>query len=595
MNRSHYCFLLAAILLTATTQSRVSNWAELPGTSPAHPLVTANWVATDGLGRTLPSAQEVGLERASKYVGIFYFLWHGEHGPKAVYDITKILKDNPGNPQFGPEGAFHWWGEPEAGYYRSTDPWVIRRNLQMLTNAGIDILFFDATNGYTYLPVVRKLCQISMEMRQQGWPTPYICFVTNDRVAERVADLYTNFYARNEFADLWFHWQGKPLILGKVTDVANPTLQSFFTWRYSWAWTNARNEPHHWQWIDDTPQDYGWDTNPSVPEEIPVAIAGHPVRNLGKSSKQGHEANPDKFMLTQFTTQGRYFDEQWQRALAVNPSVVFVTGWNEWMAQRFVAHADNDPQQPDFLGKKPRKDQSFFIDLYNEEFNRDSEPMQGGYTDNYYYQLVANVRRFKGLAAPDSSRLTRNMLIDGKFTDWQRVQPVYRDWAGDVTHRNWIRADSGAIYTNTTGRNDIVESKAAFDAQRVYFWAKTAKKLTGSSGKNWMLLFIDTDGSKKTGWEGYDLVLNRVVTNTGQTSVHRWQNGRWQAAGQANYRVAGNQLELSLPRTLLGNAPLPHFDFHWADNIQRENDITAFFVNGDSAPDRRFNYRFTGW
>jgi len=33
-------------------------------------------------------------------------------------------------------------------------------------------------------------------------------------------------------------------------------------------------------------------------------------------------------------------------------------------------------------------------------------------------------------------------------------------------------------------------------------------------------------------------------------------------------------------------------DFHWADNIQRPDDIIEFSVSGDSAPDRRFNYHF---
>ena len=33
------------------------------------------------------------------------------------------------------------------------------------------------------------------------------------------------------------------------------------------------------------------------------------------------------------------------------------------------------------------------------------------------------------------------------------------------------------------------------------------------------------------------------------------------------------------------------FDFHWADNFQT-NDIADFGVDGDSAPDRRFNYRY---
>jgi len=35
------------------------------------------------------------------------------------------------------------------------------------------------------------------------------------------------------------------------------------------------------------------------------------------------------------------------------------------------------------------------------------------------------------------------------------------------------------------------------------------------------------------------------------------------------------------------------FSFHWSDNCQKLLDINEFFINGDSAPDRRFDYVFS--
>ena len=56
----------------------------------------------------------------------------------------------------------------------------------------------------------------------------------------------------------------------------------------------------------------------------------------------------------------------------------------------------------------------------------------------------------------------------------------------------------------------------------------------------------------------------------------------------------GNGMELSLPRALVGqDQNTPRFDFHWADNIQGFNDVSELGVNGDSAPNRRWNYRFS--
>lgn len=564
------------------------------GNSPAHAVWNTNWVATDAIGRSLPTPAEAGPARANKYVGIFYFLWHGAY-PDNVHDISKLLRVNPAKPAYGPKGAFHWWGEPEAGYFRGDDPWVIRRNLEMLTDAGIDILFMDVTNKDIYLGTLTKLCAISREMRQQGRQTPYICFVTNTDPKGTVANLYTNFYAKNQYSDLWFRWQGKPLMLGKQEEITDPTQRDFFTWRYSWQFTEAKSQPGHWQWLDTSPQDYGWINDPNRPEQIPVAVASHPVFGVGKSSVNNSRPSLDRYFLARNTNTGGHFAEQWKRALAVDPAVIFVSGWNEWIAQRFVADTnDRNMVFKDFINHKMRHGETFFMDLYNEEYNRDIEPMKGGYTDNYYYQLVANVRRFKGLNPAEPASSARTVAIDGKFTEWTTIKPVFQDFQGDVDHRNWARSDNKVQLTNQTGRNDFVESRITHDKNFIYAYARMDRALTPPTSRNWMLLFIDTDRSKKTGWEGYDLVINRQVSTNGQTSVHRWAKGNWQPAGAATYKMAGDKLELRIPKSVVSSKPIPAFDFHWADNIQRWNTITEFFVSGDSAPDRRFNYRYTG-
>ena len=56
----------------------------------------------------------------------------------------------------GTEFKLSFWGEPEYGYFRAGDPFVIRHDLQMLSNADIDFIFFDVTNAVTYLDVVNK-------------------------------------------------------------------------------------------------------------------------------------------------------------------------------------------------------------------------------------------------------------------------------------------------------------------------------------------------------------------------------------------------------------------------------------------------------
>jgi hypothetical protein len=57
-------------------------------------------------------------------------------------------------------------------------------------------------------------------------------------------------------------------------------------------------------------------------------------------------------------------------------------------------------------------------------------------------------------------------------------------------------------------------------------------------------------------------------------------------------RVTRNEIELAIPRSVLGIAALPAaFDFKWADNIQQTGDWPDFTVNGDAAPNDRYNFR----
>ena len=564
-----------------------------PMQTPPIQIASDQWVAADAFGRQLPGFAEVGPPRPGKYVGLFYFLWHGQHNANAVYDITEIIAANPSDPQYGPVSAFHWWGQPEEGYFRAEDPWVIQRNLRMLADIGVDVLFFDVTNAFTYRDNAVKVMRIARDLRAAGIETPSFAFLTHSSTVATVNDLYNNIYSQGLLSEVWFHWQGKPLILGdESASGLSQEVRDFFTWRFSWAWTNAAAEPHHWQWIDTFPQDYGWDVNPSVAEQIPVAVASHATNNRGSSYSGGTQPAVDELRLSRFTGTGRHFDEQWTRVHQVDPELVFVTGWNEWVAQRFVKQPGSGASH--FLGEPLAAGDTYFVDLYNQEFMRDIAPMQGGHTDNYYYQLAAEIRRFKGVRPPADVAASTTLTIDGQFADWIDVGPQFSDFSGDTLHRDWPRYDLAVQYVNQTGRNDIVESRVGADGTHVYFYAETASALSPSSDPQWMLLFIDADQNRQTGWEGFDFAANLQVLSDQQTTLSQWNNGQWESVGILDYRSVGNQLEIAVDRSLIAESGATvDFDFHWADNVGPLDDISAFFVNGDSAPNRRFNYRFS--
>jgi len=583
-------FHFAGALAVALSAAWLSPVAVGQVVSPAGPWDTFSdtWVATDGLGRSLPSAAECGAPRKEKSVGIFYFLWL--EGKGEVFDITKLRAANRAAPAYGPPKAFHFWGEPLFGYYRADDEFVIRKHAQMLTDAGVDVIIFDVTNGLIYEQICQAIFRVFGEMRKQGQRTPQISFIANRGYQRVVEELYRKFYAQNPESDLWFRWQDKPLMLSP-SETLSREQTNFFTLRRSWAWSSAGgwfgDGRDKWPWIEHTPQKFGWHSSPDRPEQIAVAVATHPITLVGRSYHNGHEPPPGQRQ----PGAGLFFGEQWTRALEVNPEFIFVTGWNEWVAQRQVKTETRGPRE--FVGEPLPIGGAWFVDTFNQEFSRDIEPMQGGHGDNYYYQLASNVRRFKGarVLPPVASQPVQ---VDGRFDDWKEVAPEFRDTLGDPARRDHPGWKGQPQFVNKTGRNDLAAAKVSGDADKIYFYVRTAAPLTPSTGANWMLLFIDADHNPKTGWLGYDFVVNRSGVEKNATTLERNIGGKyeWGSPVEVAYRAAGNELELAIPRAALGaGTDAVTIDFKWADGIQQTGDWSDFTLNGDAAPNDRYNFR----
>lgn len=287
---------------------------------------------------------------------------------------------------------------------------------------------------------------------------------------------------------------------------------------------------------------------------------------------------------------GIYFQERWDEALQSNPQFLYLNDWNEWTAGKY-------PPTGSPTTKFMRRDSTyFFVDQYNAEFNRCIQPMKDGYTDNYYMQMAQNIRRYKGVRPIPELRGFHPIQVDGSFADWTGVKVEYRDTIGDTFHRDYP-GYGGVRYQNDSGRNDIVASKVAVGRDQIYFYAETKDTLTPHTGENWMLLLLDADLDPNTGWYGYDYLINQKVVDEKTTTLMRYVvrpsgNGSWQEVSRLDYRHEGNGLELAVPRKLLGvNENVFTLDFHWCDHPADLKDPISLCVNGDSAPNRRFNYR----
>jgi len=550
--------------------------------------------ATDALGRKLPGYEDVGPLKEGKYAGIFYWTWHNNFAHAPAYNVSEILAQHPdaicdfNSPVWPANANSYFWGEPLFGYYRNTDNWVLRKHAEMLADAGVDVVFFDCTNGnYTWKESYMELCKVWTQARADGVKTPKIAFMLafgpTDGSREAINEIYRDLYQPGIYKDLFFEWKGKPLIMAYPENLSDE-LKNYFTFRPGQPVYNlgpARAD--HWGWLEIAPQ-HGFVQTGAGFEQITVGVAQNWSHELGLTAMNA----PDVFGRSytsqkgHITTEGAVnygynFQEQWERALELDPEFIFITGWNEWVAGRHELW---------------QSIVNAFPDQFSQECSRDIEPMKGGHGDNYYYQMVANIRRFKGMSEPDKPSDKKTITIDGLFGDWNGVLPKYSTHKGSAIHRSspgW----AGLHYTNTTGRNDFVAAKVARDDQFIYFYIETAQAITSSSVPAWMRLLMNTDRDHKTGWEGYDFIVNRIKPNEEKAVVEKNVGGwNWEKVGDADFKVSGNRLEMRIPRTVLQLPGRIDMEFKWSDNMQEEENIMDFYLNGDVAPGGRFNFVF---
>ena len=262
--------------------------------------------------------------------------------------------------------------------------------------------------------------------------------------------------------------------------------------------------------------------------------------------------------------------------------MIFITGWNEWVAQR---------QPPN------SREAIVFVDCADPNNSRDIEPMNGLFGDNYYMQMVHYIRRYKGAAPRVDVGKNKNIDIQGGFGQWEDVTAVYLDYRGDTAARS-ATGFGGIRYQNNTGRNDFCVLKAAKNGRSVYFYAQTAETITAPGQDHWMTLFLSSGRTDTEKWYGYDFAVNRTALSGNQAVLERRSGGAWVRVGTVSFRTEGNQMMIEIPRTLLG---LPYdggnglldIRFKWADNYQSEDHIWSFYKDGDAAPYGRLNYVFS--
>lgn len=544
------------------------------------------WAATDALGRPLLTAPSVPEPRPGKAVGIFYFLWLDlKYGP---HDVTKALATDPNamtnaeSPVWGPKMAYHHWGEPMYGYYLNTDPWVMRRHATMLSDAGIDVVIFDVTNQATYPDSWKALAETWTQMRKEGLKTPQMAFLCPFwNPMGSLNQLWDQLYKPGLYKDLWYKWKGKPLIMADPAPVP-AEMKDFFTFRKPMpSYFDGPTGPDQWSWLEIYPQRM-YKNSEGENEMMVVGTAMNGVDGRLGSMSEGERVygrtwhNGARDTSPGAVDKGLNFAEQFEHAIKEDPDFIFITGWNEWIAMRFA----------EFNGiKKP----VMFVDQFDQEYSRDIEPMKGGHTDNYYYQMINYIRQFKGARAVPKAGREVSIGKNTPWSAWNKVTPTYLDTVNETLPRDHDGIGQELHYTDNSGRNDLRVAKVARDAKNLVFYVQTTNDITPRTGQQWMQLFISTGNGPA--WEGFQFAVNRVSPGS-KAVLEVCQGGwNWKKLADVDYKLQGKQLMITIPRKLLGlDGKRVQLQFKWADNCLKGGDIVTAWTMGDTAPSGRARY-----
>ena len=273
-------------------------------------------------------------------------------------------------------GKYYCWGKPSSGFYKSSNKSIIKKHMKQLADAGIDFIIIDNTNlvpGNGFTPKapnweshvtssMTALLDTIAEMKSKGEKAPYVVnwvytghlyFIT----WQSVDNIYNQFYTKDKYKNCWVYWNDKPFII--TTSTPTSSSSKSITTRSMWGLNGTSSV--NWSFLERDNDKPGRDSSGNV-EQIGVSTAAQATYMSNKSTALGRR-------------NGLTFYEQWQTAFKYHPKVVTITWWNEWCA---INQGNNT-----------------YVDLYDQDYSRDIEPMQGGHGDTYYKWMKQYISAYK--------------------------------------------------------------------------------------------------------------------------------------------------------------------------------------------------------
>ncbi len=570
------------------------------------------WAGTDMWGRKIADHEETGpVKEGLHEVGMLYWNWtvtdiHNARIPSEIIAAHPSEKENFYSDVWDTNGNY-FWAKPLFGFYTSNEYWVYRRHAEMLANAGVDAIFLDFSNGSgAFIKQTYTLLSAFYDAKKAGVNVPGVSCLSswNSDYGNRLDQalcIYLNFFNRENYTDLWYKWDGKPVMFGATnpeslerfvtgenpeTDALLEKIFETFTFRETGSRQGGEySDKKAWNWLMQYPQTaYGKMADGRV--ESVSAGTGINQSYVFMFEKTGVFSDPytkgrsytegfGEDYRSEAMHMGYFFREQMSRVLDLDPAMVMIDGWNEWTAVR----------NSEYSGFK-----NSFVDTFDDENSRDFEPSRGVLKDGYYNILVDYIRKYKGVrpAPLASGEVTIN--VSGDASQWNAVAPEFINIDGGYERNatGLTNGDTGEKYVFTSKLSNVIRrSKVARDKDYFYFMAACEDDIKDND--SFMHLYIDVDRNRATGWEGYDISVN--VTGKGEIATYK--DGAWVKIADATSNIKGNVYTVSIPRGILGETDKADLEFKWADYAFENGDILRFYEFGSVAPMGRFNYLYT--
>jgi hypothetical protein len=306
----------------------------------------------------------------------------------------------------GGMGSYHWNNtgdmagvvdQPEPGFYCSAEPTIIRWQLNQLEAAGVQALFVSwwgwgdvnldgviegHPDAYLNSGIQALLAEIVAGQRPisvslivepfvwtQAHITPGLLLPVQRALA--LDWLWANYYGREEYRDLWFQWDGKPLLLAfdpmTLTTPLAPSAPISYTVRH---WTgcarqeagreyNCEQAPPAWDWFFGPPQDPVAGLSDDGVAFVYPRFDEAPAAAMGADYIRWPPRSLDP-LLTQCL-----YERQW-RQLAEHRDrlrLIVLYAWNLYGEQAYIEPALAAPPRPSIGRRYVERTQAYYAAL----------------------------------------------------------------------------------------------------------------------------------------------------------------------------------------------------------------------------------------